>query len=147
MQTLLVEAWQQQGGEELTSREETVTDTHMERGWNYQSFAWAHTDVYILHWLNALQHFARNMKRAKWNWRFTFKLQQTAKQLSLVYQKKKKTIWKCNIVFWADQISHSRTEQRIQRGRSESAMGSHINHNNDIIEMIFQRKNRDVGVF
>lgn len=33
------------------------------------------------------------------------------------------TIWKCNMVFWADQIAHSRTEQHIQMGRNQECSG------------------------
>lgn len=48
-----------------------------------------------------------------------------------------------SVILCSELIKHSTTEQHIQIGKKKgSTMGSHINHNDDIIEMTFKKKKK-----
>lgn len=64
MQILLVEAWQQKGGEELTSHEETVRLRHTKplthKGRNIQSCAEGQAGTHILGWMTKSNRHPNN---------------------------------------------------------------------------------------
>lgn len=120
MQTLLVLAWQQRGGEELTSWEETVRHTHKERQQTVLSMSTQErTHCYSGCWvLPYIQHEKVSSKIGT-------PLSNSIRQRDNVLLFTTTTTQKCNAAFWADQMAQSRMEQHIQTEGNRSAQQWH----------------------